>query len=312
MSFNDFSSSSAGNRQARSSPTPQQGSRGSIAAGNNIEALARTLQEHQQNLNAFIQKVGEYKKKRGGIDPTEKRTCESQLNDFRSQEGRILNTYNSLKDDLTRATATLGGGAVPKSIREQKAAAAAATGNNNDGAVTPPLPPTSSAGPKFNMPSLPGGQMTTAETATRRLALSKIGNDINRMTVQLKTVSGEVNMLTVTGYGSSGNNGNSSNNNGISSGTNGGFNNGSNQTNLSQQQQQQLLQFQPLQGKDVDEMIMEERERDINKINSDIILVNEMFKDMANIVQAQQPHIDEVHKSTTDVSMFVIRYIFVS
>jgi len=295
MSFNDFASASNQNRPAaRTSPAP---TRGSVTAGNSIDVLARTLQDYQQNLANFVQKVGEYKKKKGGVPPADKRTCETQLNDFRSQEGRILNSYNNLKDELTKATATLSGGAVPMSIKDQKAkAAAAAADASNSNTV-------SSSGPKFNMPtlpnapSLPGSQMTTAEMATRRLALSKIGNDINRMTAQLKSVSGEVNMLAVTAYGSSG---------GVANNSNSGMGNGGQQH---QQQQQQQLQFQTLQGQDVDEMIMEERERDITKINSDIVLVNEMFKDMANIVQAQQPQIDEVHKSTTDVSNLWVWFV---
>jgi hypothetical protein len=38
----------------------------------------------------------------------------------------------------------------------------------------------------------------------------------------------------------------------------------------------QLLQT--LQGKDVDEAILRERERDLRKINQDLAMVNEMFK----------------------------------
>ena len=54
------------------------------------------------------------------------------------------------------------------------------------------------------------------------------------------------------------------------------------------QQQQQQQQLQPLQQQlvlkplmheqDVDQMIIEERERDIKKLNHDLTLVNEMFK----------------------------------
>lgn len=48
-----------------------------------------------------------------------------------------------------------------------------------------------------------------------------------------------------------------------------------------QQQAQhiQQLKLQPiLQGKEVDEAILEERERDIKKMNHDLVLVNEMFQ----------------------------------
>lgn len=40
----------------------------------------------------------------------------------------------------------------------------------------------------------------------------------------------------------------------------------------------QLQLVQILQGKDVDEAIQRERERDLRKINQDLVMVNEMFK----------------------------------
>ena len=51
-------------------------------------------------------------------------------------------------------------------------------------------------------------------------------------------------------------------------------------------------------GKDVDEAIMEERERDIRKMNQDLLLVNEMFRDMANIVEQQGEHIEVIAQTT--------------
>ncbi len=55
------------------------------------------------------------------------------------------------------------------------------------------------------------------------------------------------------------------------------------------------LQFEnQLQGQAVDDLIAEERERDILKMNQDLRLVNEMFKDMAQIVEKQQPAIEQV------------------
>jgi hypothetical protein len=41
---------------------------------------------------------------------------------------------------------------------------------------------------------------------------------------------------------------------------------------------QQFQSLQTLQGKDVDEAISRERERDLRKINQDLAMVNEMFK----------------------------------
>lgn len=56
--------------------------------------------------------------------------------------------------------------------------------------------------------------------------------------------------------------------------------------------------IQTLQGQDVDEMIMEERERDIRKMNQDLLLVHEMFQDMANIVEQQGEMIEEISEMT--------------
>lgn len=44
------------------------------------------------------------------------------------------------------------------------------------------------------------------------------------------------------------------------------------------QNMNQLQLIQTLQGKDVDEAIQRERERDLRKINQDLAMVNEMFK----------------------------------
>lgn len=50
-------------------------------------------------------------------------------------------------------------------------------------------------------------------------------------------------------------------------------------TRQEQQQHLQQLRLQPLmQGQEVDDAILEERERDIKKMNQDLVLVNEMFK----------------------------------
>ena len=48
----------------------------------------------------------------------------------------------------------------------------------------------------------------------------------------------------------------------------------------------------------MDDLIAEERERDIKKMNQDLRLVNEMFKDMAEIVEKQNPSIQKIAEST--------------
>lgn len=62
---------------------------------------------------------------------------------------------------------------------------------------------------------------------------------------------------------------------------------------------QQKLTLMPLmQGQEVDDAIMEEREKDIKKMNTDLALVNEMFKDMAVIVEKQGAAVTEIHDAT--------------
>lgn len=56
--------------------------------------------------------------------------------------------------------------------------------------------------------------------------------------------------------------------------------------------------IQTLQGQDVDDLILEERERDIRKMNQDLQLVHEMFQDMANIVDQQGEMIEEISDMT--------------
>lgn len=245
---------------------------GGIAAGglgldssggpNTIESLARQLQDFQQNIATFAQRLAEYKRKKGGISSAEKKDCEAQLAEFRRHESKISASYTSQREQLTKSSSMFSVSSI--------------SGSSSSGSGSK-----SSAGSASNAASA-----QTAELATRRLALSKIGNDINRVTAMLQQCDNDVSMLTVTSYSSSG---------GSSSGS--GARSGG-----QQQQQQQQLQFQALQGQDVDDMILEERERDINQINKDVQLVNEMFKDMANIVQSQQPMVEEIHKTTEEAA----------
>ncbi|CAE7592611.1 SYP22 [Symbiodinium microadriaticum] len=63
---------------------------------------------------------------------------------------------------------------------------------------------------------------------------------------------------------------------------------------FSGQKQQALM----MQGQDVDDAIIEEREKDIKKINHDLVLVNEMFRDMAQIVEGQGKTIEKIAEDT--------------
>lgn len=55
---------------------------------------------------------------------------------------------------------------------------------------------------------------------------------------------------------------------------------------------------QAMQGREVDEAIMAERERDIKRINEDLVLVKEMFRDMAELVDSQGSAITEIADKT--------------
>ena len=58
--------------------------------------------------------------------------------------------------------------------------------------------------------------------------------------------------------------------------------------------------IQTLQGAEVDEAIAEERERDIRRINQDLVMVNEMFQDVAKLVDDQNKPIDDIAQSTEE------------
>eukprot|EP00607_Mallomonas_marina_P002812 CAMPEP_0182428904 /NCGR_PEP_ID=MMETSP1167-20130531/24494_1 /TAXON_ID=2988 /ORGANISM="Mallomonas Sp, Strain CCMP3275" /LENGTH=109 /DNA_ID=CAMNT_0024612113 /DNA_START=627 /DNA_END=956 /DNA_ORIENTATION=+ len=49
---------------------------------------------------------------------------------------------------------------------------------------------------------------------------------------------------------------------------------------------------------DVDQAIIEEREREIRKINRDLVLVNEMFKDVASLVEGQRGTVEQIAVAT--------------
>lgn len=190
---------------------------------------------------------------------------EAQFQEFRTREGKITSDYNSLRQDLQKQTASQSNTIVPLKMKAQASQKKEGSTNSSSNSAA------------------------TAELATRRLALSKIGTDINRLTTLLQQSGNDLSLIKLSGFGNSPN---------INASTL------NNQNDNSQQPQpaQQQLQFQALKGQDVDEMILEERDRDIKRINGDIVLVNEMFKDMANIVQGQQPMVEQIHKTTEDVS----------
>jgi hypothetical protein len=142
-----------------------------------------------------------------------------------------------------------------------------------------------------------------AEAASKRTVLGKMQKDYERLRVSVSAIVNESALVKVvnergeqetfartgavpmsaSGLASSSGSGSGSGSGSSSAGGGGG--NGtvftgkaSAQAQLQQgQQQQQNLQL-LLSGKEVDDAILEERERDIKRVNQDLVLVNEMFK----------------------------------
>ena len=133
------------------------------------------------------------------------------------------------------------------------------------------------------------------EAASKRTTLAKLQKDFERIKVNVQAISSESALIKVTreaggeserfnrtGNGSSGKSNNFD--------ANDQYMSGGNQSirdlpapPLHQTQQQMTLKP-VLSGREVDDAIMEERERDILKMNQDLALVNEMFKYDIHIV----------------------------
>ena len=75
-------------------------------------------------------------------------------------------------------------------------------------------------------------------------------------------------------------------------------NNNMNQKQQQQQQQQQVVG--KMFGHEIDEAIAEERDRDLRQINNDLKMVNEMFRDVAQLVEDQSAPIDEIAQMTEE------------
>ena len=103
----------------------------------------------------------------------------------------------------------------------------------------------------------------SVEVVQKRTLLIKLSKDFDRVKASLTVVIAESSTVRV---GS----------NRDDAGSSGGSKNGSGGSGQ-QQQQQMLLQSQLVQGQDVDQMILEERHRDIVKMNQDLLLVKEMM-----------------------------------
>ena len=139
-----------------------------------------------------------------------------------------------------------------------------------------------------------------------------LDNELTRLQSQLQTTTSEVNLLQLNAQSYLDSN---------------AANNAVSNTNNNSRQQTQLIQINGLVAQDVEEMLIEERTKDIEKLNKDVVIINDLMKyvfvfvsngigyemcnycyllciyrDMSHIVQAAQPNIDSIHKSASDVS----------
>lgn len=119
-----------------------------------------------------------------------------------------------------------------------------------------------------------------AESAQRRFAIIKLQKDFERIRAVVQTMIRESGQLKV------GNN------------PSGGESRSKNSRDTSQADRNDAPRLQALVARDVDDLIMEEREQDILRLNRDVALVNEMYKDMAEIIEKQGVVIEEIHTST--------------
>lgn len=109
------------------------------------------------------------------------------------------------------------------------------------------------------------------EIAQKRIALGKLLKDFDRVKSSFSAIALECNTITVTS--------NSEYSSNIRTGVGLGQVSEIEGNEYKQQlQQQQHHLIQTLQGNDVDEAITRERERELKKIQQDMIMVNEMFR----------------------------------
>jgi hypothetical protein len=129
--------------------------------------------------------------------------------------------------------------------------------------------------------------------AQKRLAVSKLQKDFERVQVNVQgLVDKAAHLRTDTGRGEMEV---KATNNGVAIG---GGTAGAGAVSFSKIDDGPRV-IQKLQGYEVDEAIAEERERDIIKINEDLKLVNEMFKDVAQLVEEQNAPIESIVESTS-------------
>jgi len=145
-----------------------------------------------------------------------------------------------------------------------------------------------------------------ATVAQKRIALGKLSKDFDRVKLGVQAIIGEASLIKVAAIegGGGGGDGFNRRGGGPGSGVAGGggerdfgADDDSGAAAVAASKHEHIFQ-QAIVGRDVDDLIMEERERDIRKMNQDLLMVNEMFKDMANIVEQQGEHIETIAVTT--------------
>lgn len=115
--------------------------------------------------------------------------------------------------------------------------------------------------------------MPRSEIAQKRIALAKLQKDFEKVKIGVQALVNESSLIQVQPVAGAASDGFSR------TGGNGSESSGFDGPSSGGQQQMQAPRFiQTLQGQDVDDAIMEERERDIRKMNQDLAMVNEMFR----------------------------------
>lgn len=121
----------------------------------------------------------------------------------------------------------------------------------------------------------------TPELAQKRIALGKLGKDFDKIKVGLQSIYTESALIQVTQEGAGGGKGRSGKGGPAGFGddeTRGEETTSGGGRGLFQKQVQEPRLIQQMQGQEVDDAIMEERDRDIRKMNQDLHLVNEMMR----------------------------------
>jgi hypothetical protein len=112
--------------------------------------------------------------------------------------------------------------------------------------------------------------MTRAESSQKRLSLAKLQKDHDRLKQLVLSLTSESGLIKASN--------DTMNGGGYAMNSGYAMSQSSGDSDVSPQNGQMKKTLVALKEVDIDTLIIEERERDIRKINQDIIMVNEMFQ----------------------------------